>query len=1072
MVKINNYRELESLRVSLGENRGTGKPCITVCGGTGCQGSGTGQVIEAFHREVKRQGLQDHVDIKTTGCHGFCEQGPVVVFQPRGIFYCRVRSEDVAEIVKETVARGRVMERLLYTDPYTGERLHYRSEIPFYKKQQRVVFKNNGIIDPTSIEDYISLEGYNALSKVLDGMAPVQVIEVIKSSGLRGRGGAGFPTGKKWEFCHQEKAEVKYIVCNADEGDPGAYMDRSLLEGNPHLIIEGMIIGAYAMGAIHGFIYVRTEYPQAVRHIQIAIQQAKSYGFLGKDILSSGFSFDIEIIKGAGAFVAGEETSLMTSIEGKRGMPRQKPPFPAQRGIWGKPTNINNVETWATVPIIIEQGAEWYRKIGTEKSTGTKIFSLVGKINNTGLIEVPMGIELQEIIYGIGGGIPGQKKFKAVQTGGPSGGCIPKELLSLPVDYEKLAEAGSIMGSGGMVVMDEDTCMVDLARYFLNFLQEESCGKCLPCRIGIPRMLEILERISLGKGQERDISHLEKLAQTVKTNALCGLGQTAANSVLSTLRYFREEYINHIRHKFCSASICAALFTSRCKNTCPAGIDVPRYIEHILEGNYKQAAATILEKIPFPAVCGRICHAPCEGRCERGMLDEPVDIRTLKRAAGDKVANNGFSYEIYDNKNYEYLEIRNKSSGKIMEQLSPRQVEERARKPRESIAIIGAGPAGLTAAYFLAGKGYRPTIFEALPVAGGMLAVGVPEYRLPKRVLNREIEAIKNLGVEIKCGVKVGEDIKLDQLRKEYQCVFISVGAQEERRLSVPGEDLDGVLRGVDFLKELNLSLLEKRDPDFKINFMQKNVVVVGGGNVAIDVARSVRRLGAGEVVILYRRERKDMPAQREEIEHAEEEGIQILCSAAPHKITGENGKVAQVVCQRMRPGKFDLEGRRKPEPQDSFFTIDAGVLITAIGQTMDKTIFYQNELLKGENNWIAVETHTLKTPSEGVFAGGDCIRGPQTAVQAMADGQRAALTMDYYLRTGKIAWIEEEWKVSRKLAREVMEEERKRIPSQFLENGDRLSTFKEVNLGFSDREAREEALRCLRCDAEKSESD
>ena len=554
-----NATHLDKIRDEISDSRKKQKTCITICGGTGCHAYGCLKVAESFREEIQKQKLQDSVEVRTTGCHGFCERGPIVVIQPEGIFYQRIKLGDIQEVISETIINKKVINRLLYVDPRTNKEIVLEKDVPFYKKQKRIVFGNNGFIDPTDIRDYIALGGYRALTKILFDMTSEEVIEEIKTSGLRGRGGAGFLTGKKWEICRESNSQLKYVICNADEGDPGAYMDRSLLEGNPHSVIEGMIIGAYAIGASEGFIYVRMEYPLAVKNVTIALDQARKFGLLGRSILGSEFQFDIHIFKGAGAFVSGEETSLMASIEGRRAFPKQRPPFPAQEGLWGKPTNINNVETWANVPYIINNGAEWYSGIGTKGSKGTKIFSLVGKINNTGLVEVPMGMTLKEIIYAIGGGVKDHKKFKAVQTGGPSGGCIPADMLDLPIDFETLAKAGSMMGSGGMIVMDEDTCMVDVARYFLDFTQQESCGKCVPCRVGTRQLVEILTRITKGEGQEDDIARLEDLAQTIKAGSLCGLGQTAPNPVLTTLRYFRDEYEAHIRDKSCPALVCKDL---------------------------------------------------------------------------------------------------------------------------------------------------------------------------------------------------------------------------------------------------------------------------------------------------------------------------------------------------------------------------------------------------------------------------------------------------------------------------------------------------------------------------------
>lgn len=558
--KINSVDDLNQIIQSqIQKRKSEKKHVLTVSAGTCGQARGALKVIESLKKTIIKHNLEDEVRIKVTGCHGFCEAEPNIIIQPQEIFYQKVQPKDAEDITSLTILKNEPVDRLLYIDPVTGESALKEDAISFYKKQKRILLGDNALIDPTDINDYFAVGGYSSLAKVLRNMSSEEVIETVKQSGLRGRGGAGFPAAYKWEFARKAKSDSKYIICNADEGDPGAYMDRSLLEGNPHRVLEGMIIGAYAVGAEEGYIYVRDEYPLAVKHISLAISQAEELGLLGDTILDTNFNFRVHISKGAGAFVCGEETALIASVEGRVGEPRQRPPFPAVKGLWNKPTNINNVETWANVPLIIEKGADWFSKIGTKGSKGTKIFSLVGKINNTGLVEVPMGITLKEIIFDIGGGIPGNKEFKAVQTGGPSGGCLPKEKLDLPIDYESLIQAGSIMGSGGMIVMDENTCMVDVAKYFLNFLRDESCGKCLSCREGTQRMWEIVTNISEGKGKEEDISLLEKLAQATKDASLCGLGQTAANPVLSTLRYFKDEYIAHVRDKTCPAGVCKQL---------------------------------------------------------------------------------------------------------------------------------------------------------------------------------------------------------------------------------------------------------------------------------------------------------------------------------------------------------------------------------------------------------------------------------------------------------------------------------------------------------------------------------
>jgi NADH-quinone oxidoreductase subunit F len=559
MPRVNSAAELEELRKDILSRRDPDKPCITLCSGTACHASGSTEVAASIEEEIKKQRLTDKVDFRRTGCHGFCEKGPIIVIHPEKICYMQIEPKDVPEIISQTIKEKKVVERLLYTDPATNEKIVHESDIPFYKNQERIVFGSNGEIDPTNINDYLALGGYSGLAKALSEMTPEQVLEEVKKSNLRGRGGGGFPAGRKWEECRNAPDDMKYVIVNADEGDPGAYMDRSLLEGNPHSVLEGLTIGAYAIGAHEGYIYVRQEYPLAVENVGIAMEQAREYGFLGENILGSGFDFTIKVHRGAGAFVSGESSALMTAIEGRVGEPRPKYIHTAIKGVRDRPSCLNNVETWATVPLVINKGADWFGGLGTEGSKGTKIFSLVGKVNNTGLVEVPMGITLKDIIYGLGGGIPGGKKFKAVQTGGPSGGCIPEEQLDMQVDFDQLAKAGSMMGSGGMIVMDEDTCMVDVARYFLDFLSDESCGKCVPCREGIRQMLKILTNITRGKGREGDIERLEELSEVTRDASLCALGKTAANPVLSTIRYFRDEYEAHIKEKRCPAYVCKDL---------------------------------------------------------------------------------------------------------------------------------------------------------------------------------------------------------------------------------------------------------------------------------------------------------------------------------------------------------------------------------------------------------------------------------------------------------------------------------------------------------------------------------
>lgn len=1035
MTGIATADQLEVLRQSLRRERDPAAPTITVCGGTGCLANGSERVVKAFKKELHKQGLEATVDFVTTGCPGFCERGPVVVIKPERIFYQSVTPDNVPEIISQTLINGQVIERLLYTDPTTGRQITHEHDVPFYQKQRRIVLDQNGIVDPTRIADYIAVGGYRALSKVLGHVTPERVIEEIMASKLRGRGGAGFPTGLKWRLCHESPGDVKYVICNADEGDPGAFMDGSMMEGNPHRVLEGMIIGAYAIGARQGFVYIRNEYPLAVKHVRIAIKQAEEYGLLGENILNSGFGFTIEIRLGSGAFVCGEETALMASIEGRIGEPRPRPPFPATSGLWGKPTNINNVETWASIPIIINRGASWYSELGTNDSGGTKIFSLVGKINNTGLVEVPIGTALGDIIFDIGGGIPNGKAFKAAQLGGPSGGCIPQQHLNVPIDYTTLQELGAIMGSGGMVVCDEDTCMVDLARYFLKFTQEESCGKCVPCRVGTRAMLKTLERICAGQGCEEDIDYLIELSNEIKRSSLCGLGQTAPNPVLTTLRYFRDEYEAHIKEKRCPASVCSELIVAPCHNTCPAGADVPGYASLIGEGRFREALTVILDTNPFPSVCGRVCDHRCEAKCRRSQIDEAVAIRALKRFAADY---NG-------------------------DRPQPR-IAEHSDQPK--VGIIGAGPAGLSCAYFLARLGYKPTVFEKLPVAGGMLAVGIPDYRLPKDVLRKEIESIQALDVEIRTNTTVGKDISIQELERQgYKALFIATGAHRSRRLGVPGEDLKGVVHAIDFLRDASLN--------GKNVWVGRKVAVVGGGDAAIDAARTAVRLGAEELTILYRRTRGEMPAQLEEVEAAEEEGIELCFLATPVGILSNGDRVRAVRCQHMKLGAFDNSGRRRPAPvEDSYFELKVDMVIPAIGQYPGTDgLFGELELQIDQRGAIQVDKES-RTNVPYIFAGGDAASSPATAIKAIAAGQRGAEAIDRYLHPAESTIYP--WR-QRKLPDTFFDPEADALPygrcvTPMLSPASRRTTFNEVEQVIDLETAVREARRCLRCDYRDTE--
>ncbi|MGB8953337.1 MAG: NADH-quinone oxidoreductase subunit NuoF [Candidatus Aminicenantales bacterium] len=1036
--KFTSIKELKNvIHEQIQERKSEKRPVLTISSGTCGQARGSQKVIHSLKTIIRKEKLEKKVKLKVTGCHGFCEAEPNIIIYPRDIFYQKVSPDNAKDILYQTILKNKVLDHLLYIDPGSGEKVSHEKDIPFYKKQKRLVLGDNALIDPTDMNDYFSIGGYGSLIKVLSGMSPEQVINEVKKSGLRGRGGAGFPTGSKWELARKVEGDTKYIICNADEGDPGAYMDRSLLEGNPHRVLEGMMIGAYAIGAKEGYVYVRDEYPLAVKHISLAIEQLKKTELLGQNILDTGFDFDIHIAKGAGAFVCGEETALIASIEGKVGEPRQRPPFPAEKGLWGKPTNINNVETWGNVPIIIQKGGDWFAKIGTAESKGTKIFSLVGKINNTGLVEVPMGIRLKEIIYDIGGGIPGGKTFKAVQTGGPSGGCLPKEMLDLPIDYQSLAQAGSIMGSGGMIILDETTCMVDVSKYFLNFLRDESCGKCLSCREGTQRMWEIVKDITDGKGKEGDLQLLEELALAVKNASLCGLGQTAANPVLSTLKYFRDEYEAHIKNKKCPALVCKEIVSSPCHTVCPISQEASTYIALIAQGMFREAFDVIMKDNPLPSICGRVCHHPCEKVCRAAEAGEPIAIRALKRFI-----------------------INWAKDHKIKPRITP------PRQDRAKVALIGSGPAGLTAGYYLSQKGFRPTIFESLPMAGGMLAGGIPEHRLPKRLVNQDIEYIQKLGVTIKTKTTLGKDFSIDDLFNDgYKAVFIATGSWKSMSLGIPGENAECVLQSLEYLKAVNLG---ENVP------VGKRVGVIGGGNSAIDAARvALRDKNCQKVTILYRRTKREMPAFPEEVDAAIEEGVNIQFLVAPVKILSKNGKIAGVECIRMKLGEPDASGRRKPVPiKGSEFTVRLDTLILAIGERPNISYLSGNDGIntaRGET--IGVDPETFKTTREGVFAGGDVVTGPNTVVAAMAAGKTAAEMIEKYIE-GKPQTIE--YTLRRPSVYvpavaltedEVAKAKRPKIPH--LTVSQRRKNFKDVEGSLSEKLARKEARRCLRCDLE-----
>lgn len=1004
---------------------------VLVCGGAGCISSHCKEVQDALKEALKEHDLESRVQVLVTGCMGTCAAGPVLLVEPDGIFYTAMNPDKVADMVERHLVNREICEEYTFYDNELKKYIPKLDDISFFKEQVRIALRNCGRMEYASMEAYIARDGYGAAAKALQSMSQADVVETIKASGLRGRGGAGFPTGVKWEAGMKAVSEDgrKYIVCNADEGDPGAFMDRSILEGDPHSIIEGMMIGGYAIGADRGYVYVRAEYPLAVERLSNAIDQARKAGILGTHIFGSSVDFDLEIRIGAGAFVCGEETSLLASIEGKRGEPRQKPPFPFEKGLFESPTIINNVETLANIAPIVLNGAGWYRQFGTEKSAGTKVFALAGDIANAGIIEVPMGILLGDIIYKIGGGISGGKRFKAIQSGGPSGGCLTKAHLNTPVDYESLSKLGAIMGSGGLVVMNEDTCMVDTARYFMDFIRDESCGKCLPCRNGTKRMLEILERITEGKGKEGDLELLEELAETIKQTAMCGLGQTAPNPVLSTLKYFRNEYESHIYAKHCDAGVCAELQTAPCRNACPANVHVPGYLTLLSLGRIEDAYQLIRQENPFPSVCGRVCTHPCENHCRRSQVDEAVSICSLKRFIGD--------YALRDDYNVPMVEPQ-PSTGK-------------------RVSIIGAGPSGLSCAYYLANLGHEVHVYEAESVAGGVLYWGIPEYRLPKEVLAKEVHAIEKSGVKLHLNTKIGEDITFDQMKAQSDAVYIAIGTQVSRLLDIPGEDLEGVESGLQFLKRVGLNYDRT---------VAKRIVVVGGGSTAMDVARTAVRLGAEEVTVVYRRTENEMPAGEEEVVEAREEGVKIITLASPREFLGKDGHVTGIHMVRRELADYGNDGRRRSvHIEGSDFTIECDCIIKAINQDVDHQFYNTTQVGMDQKGNLEINKFTGQTSQEGIFAGGDTSPwGANVVIQAIADGKLAAVNIDKYLGGSGELNKGQMFEIPDAPDAEVTEPH-KRFPVRTLAPEDRIDNFKEVACGFHKLDAMAESLRCLHCD-------
>jgi len=1021
-------------------------PRISIGMGTCGTGNGAEAVYHAFAHAIETGGLD--IMLVPTGCFGVCSEEPLVgVWLPGRplLILHRVQARDVRRIL-DGIAHGEVPKDLILCRidewDHITSKIKYGTgaadvpnwdEVPFLHGQKRIVMRNCGLINPSDIEEYFAVGGYQALYKVLIDANPERVIEQIKLAKLRGRGGAGYQTGLKWEILRAAKSDEKYLVCNADEGDPGAYMNRNEIESDPHSLIEGMIIAGYVTGAQNGIIYVRAEYPLAVHRLGTAIEQARRRGLLGDNILGRGFNFSLSLVEGAGAFVCGEETALIHSLEGKAGRPRPRPPYPAQRGLFGKPTNINNVETWYNIAPIVLKGPAWFAETGSAKSPGTKVFSLVGKVQRSGLVEMPMGTPLKTFVYDVGGGAENSHTIKAVQTGGPSGGCIPQDMFDTPVDYETLAQLGSIMGSGGIVVMDNDNCMVDVARYFIEFSHSESCGKCVPCRAGLDQLLKLLNKLTRGTGTEADLATLDELSRMIRDISLCGLGQTAPNPVLTTMRHFLGEFHDHIRSKRCSAGVCEHLALSPCENSCPLHINIPRYLQLLKADRLPDAYVALILDNPLPASTGRVCQHPCDNRCRRAGIDESVNMREVHRHIADSV---------YESDMYPSL-IR-------------RVVERKAKSSGKRVAVVGAGPTGLTAAYYLALLGHEVVVYEANPQAGGMLRYALPQYRLPKDVIDKELELISALGVEFKFNVEVGKEVLLNDLGSSFDAVFLSIGTWHESWVYLPGTELQGVMPALKFLEDV------AKD---KNSHKGNHVVVVGGGNAAIDSARTALRLGS-RVTVAYRRDRSDMPAIQEEVIAAEEEGVEFAFFLAPHRIVGsDDGRVTAFEAVRTTPGEFDASGRRKPVPTDEIVRVPCSAVILAVGETVDLDFVKASGLkLKEGHKTLEVDEYTMETSRANFYAGGDLITGASNVSNAMGCGKRAARHINQrLLGTDNFDAIWPTFDYDMAVPQKPSESTRHKIRE--LRAEDRVRTFNDATLGLGSAEAKEECARCLRCD-------
>lgn len=1006
-------------------------PVFFVGAATCGRAAGAGEVLKTLRDEIDKNSIK--AQVIEVGCLGPCYLEPLVIVHKPGaprICYGNVGPQQIRDILhKHALGDDPCAQWALgVMDDAAANGIPKLSDHEVMRHQVRRIFRNCGIIDPENLNHYLARDGYRGFLQALE-IGPEKTLEAVKASELRGRGGAGFPTFKKWEFCRNSPGEKRFLICNCSEGDPGSFMNRTLIEGDPHALLEGMLIAGYAMNATAGYIYVGVEYETVLKRLKHALVQMREAGLLGENIADSGFSFDITIKRGAGAYVCGEETALIAAVESRRGMPRPRPPFPAASGLWGYPTNIQNVETLGNLPMILRNGAAWYTECGTDNNKGTRSFAMAGSVKRPGLVEVPLGMSLLDIIYKVGGGAPMGRTVKAVQTGGPSGGCLPASMFELPVEYEALAQAGSIMGSGGMIVLDERTCIVDLVRYFLTFTQNESCGKCPPCRVGTRAMLSLVTKIAEGQADMSDLETLESIARTVKNGSLCGLGQTAANPVLCTLQYFREEYITHIVEKRCPAGVCEALMRTPCMCGCPAGVYVPGFVSLAGEKRFAEAAHLHRQRNPFATVCGFVCSHPCENRCQRSTVDAPVSIQEVSR----------------------YIVAHENTVAQPEIKANPANA---ARK----VAIIGAGPAGLTAAYFLARLGYRPEVFDAADTPGGMLTQTIPGFRLPREAVEREIDMICGLGVELKMNTRLGSDIALSSLRAEgYEGIILSSGSSSSKSLNIPGEDAAGIINAGAYLAAFN------KGGEVPAG---KKVVVVGGNNAALDAARAAVRQGAAEVSVLYRRTRREMTAYEDGIDQAEQEGVRLVTLAGPVAIKAVDGHVAGVTCVRMELGGYDLSGRPAPEAvENSRFDLEADLVIIAIGRNSNIADCCDEKGLDTDaTGFICVNPHTQQSSVPWIFACGEAA-GRGEAIDAIASGERAAVALDRYLTGENHAFWRVQPLVDTKFDISAEPEPTPRLVVDRARIEKRKDSFDDAFSAYTEEDAVGQARRCLRCD-------